>query len=146
MSIRAPRPIRAEYRRFYPIQTRWSDNDMYGHANNTIYYAWYDTAINAVMIESDGLDPWKGPILDYIVESGCRYHVAVGFPDVIEVGMRIRGMGNSSIRWECAIFRQGDPQAAADGHMIHVFVDRQSKRPSPIPPILRHSLESLVIG
>jgi acyl-CoA thioester hydrolase len=144
MSERRPRPGRADYLRFFPVQTRWTDNDMYGHANNALYYEWFDLAVNRLMIEEGGLDPTGGPVMDFVVESGCRYHEGVGFPEALEVGVRVGRLGNSSVRWECAVFRQGEALAAADGFFTHVFVDRAGKRPTPIPDRLRAAMERLI--
>ena len=113
---------------------------MYGHANNALYYVWFDSAVNLLMIEEGGLDPMGGPTLDFVVESGCRYHQGVGFPDALEVGVKVATLGNSSIRWECAVFRKDERTAVADGFFIHVFVDRATRRPVPIPAPLRKAM------
>ncbi|WP_027134746.1 acyl-CoA thioesterase [Geminicoccus roseus] len=143
MSKRAERPGRGDYRRFFPVQTRWTDNDMYGHANNALYYEWFDLAVNTLMMEEGGLDPMHGPVMDFVVESGCRYHEGVGFPDALEVGVRVGHLGNSSVRWECAIFRKGEQQASADGFFVHVFVGRSDQRPTAIPERLREAMRRL---
>lgn len=145
MSERPGRPQRSDYPRFFPVQTRWTDNDMYGHANNALYYEWFDLAVNTLMIGEGGLDPMGGPVMDFVVESGCRYHEGVGFPEALEVGVRVGRLGNSSVRWECAVFRQGQIQAAADGFFVHVFVDRTRRRPTPIPDPLREVMQRLVL-
>jgi acyl-CoA thioester hydrolase len=119
---------------------------MYGHANNALYYQWFDLAVNLLMIEEGGLDPMNGPVMDFVVESGCRYHEAVGFPDELDVGVRVSRLGTSSVRWECAIFRRGGEQAAADGFFVHVFVGRADQRPTPIPELLRAALLPLVVA
>ena len=135
---------RSQFRRFFPIQTRWTDNDMYGHANNALYYVWFDSAVNLFMIEEGGLDPMHGAVLDFVVESGCRYHQGVGFPDALEVGVMVTRLGNSSIRWGCGVFRAGEQLAAADGFFIHVFVDRATRRPVSIPTPLRKAMQRLM--
>jgi acyl-CoA thioester hydrolase len=144
LSGRPHRSVRGDFRRFFPIQTRWSDNDMYGHANNALYYQWFDLAVNKLMIEEGDLDPLHGPVMDFVVESGCRYHEAVGFPDALEVGVRIGRLGTSSVRWECAIFQEGHERAVAEGFFVHVFVMRTNRRPTPIPEQLRSILQPLV--
>jgi acyl-CoA thioester hydrolase len=144
VSERPRRPRRADYRRFVPVQTRWTDNDMYGHANNAVYYQWFDLAVNTLMMQDADLDPMHGPVMDFVVESGCRYHEGVAFPDELEVGVRVGRLGTSSVRWECAIFRKGEPQATADGFFIHVFVDRATQRPIPIAGRLREAMQLLV--
>ncbi|HWL71691.1 MAG TPA: thioesterase family protein [Geminicoccus sp.] len=144
MSERPRRTGRGDYVRFFPVQTRWTDNDMYGHANNALYYEWFDLAVNRLMMEEGGLDPTGGPVMDFVVESGCRYHEGVGFPDALEVGIRVGRLGTSSVRWECAVFHSGAPLAAADGFFVHVFVDRATRRPTPIPPPLRRVMEPLL--
>ena len=145
MSARPGPSRRDQYRRFFAVQTRWTDNDMYGHANNALYYEWFDLAVNQLMIAEGGLDPMGGPVMDFVVESGCRYHESVGFPDALEVGVRVGRLGNSSVRWECGVFREGAPLAAADGFFAHVFVDRSSRRPTAIPALLRQAMQPLVV-
>jgi acyl-CoA thioester hydrolase len=128
-----------------PIQTRWKDNDVYGHVNNVEYYSYFDTAINAWLIREGGLDIERGEIIGLCVESHCEFRAALTFPEVIEVGLRVGRLGKSSVRYELAIFREGGDEVTAEGHFVHVFVDRENRRPQPIPPQLRGALERLQV-
>jgi acyl-CoA thioester hydrolase len=127
------------------IQTRWKDNDVYGHVNNAEYYSYFDTAINAWLIREGGLDIEHGAIIGLCVESHCEFHAALAFPDTIEVGLRVGKLGRSSVRYELAIFRAGQNEVTAEGHFVHVFVDRESRRPTPIPEPVRGALERLMV-
>jgi len=135
---------RADYPHFLTIPTRWMDNDIYGHANNVIYYSYFDTVINKYLIEAGGLDIHDGGVIGIAVESLCRFHRPLVFPDLVEAGLRVGRLGTSSVRYEIGLFRAGDEPPAATGHFVHVFVERESRRPTPIPPPLRHALEKLV--
>ena len=137
-------PARADYRVFYPISTRWSDNDIYGHVNNVTYYSYFDTAANRYLIEEGGLDITDGTIVGYVVNSGCEYHAPLTYPEPIEAGLRVDRLGTSSVQYGLAIFRQGEDQAAAHGHFVHVFVDRAANSSVPIPAALRAALERLL--
>lgn len=137
-------PGRGDYKVFYPINTRWSDNDIYGHVNNVIYYAYFDTAANRYLIEEGGLDISDGSIVGYVVNSGCQYHSPITYPETIEAGVRVDRLGNSSVQYGIAIFRSGEEQAAAHGHFVHVFVDREADQSVPIPAGLREALERLL--
>ena len=117
---------------------------MYGHVNNAEYYSYFDTAINAWLIREGGLDIERGPVIGLCVESHCEFHSALTFPDQIEVGLRVGRLGKSSVRYELAIFRAGGDEVTAEGHFVHVFVDRDSRRPVPIPDNLRAALERLI--
>jgi acyl-CoA thioester hydrolase len=129
----------------FPIQTRWKDNDVYGHVNNVEYYSYFDTAINAWLIREGGLDIERGEIIGLCVESHCEYKAALTFPEVIEVGLRVGHLGKSSVRYELAIFREGSDEITAEGHFVHVFVERETRRPVPIPAQLRAALERLQV-
>jgi acyl-CoA thioester hydrolase len=142
---RPPRPDRSLYRWFKTVETRWEDNDLFGHVNNAVYYSYYDTAINRWLIDVGGFDPFTSPCLDFTVESGCRYHRSVAYPDILDVGIRVGRLGTSSVRWEMALFRIGEDEAAADGHFVHVFVDRTTQRPVAIPAELRRRLASITV-
>jgi acyl-CoA thioester hydrolase len=128
------------------IQTRWKDNDVYGHVNNVEYYSFFDTAINAWLIREGGLDIERGEVIGLCVESHCEFKAALTFPETIEVGLRVGRLGNTSVRYELGIFREGGDEVTAEGHFVHVFVDRDSRRPVPIPEPLRGALERLVAG
>jgi len=136
-------PTRSEYKVFYPITTRWSDNDIYGHVNNVTYYSYFDTAANRYLIEEGGLDISDGSIVGYVVNSGCEYHAPITYPESIEAGVRVDRLGNSSVQYGIAIFREGEQQAAAHGHFVHVFVAREENQSVPIPGNLRAALERL---
>ena len=136
-------PTRADYKVFYPINTRWSDNDIYGHVNNVVYYSYFDTAANRYLIEQGGLDISDGSIVGYVVSSGCEYHAPITYPEAVEAGLRVDRLGTSSVRYGLAIFREGSEQAAAHGHFVHVFVDRVADKSVPIPASLRQALARL---
>lgn len=136
-------PSRADYKVFYPISTRWSDNDIYGHVNNVTYYSYFDTAANRYLIEEGGLDIGDGSIVGYVVSSGCEYHAPITYPEPVEAGLRVDRLGNSSVQYGLAIFRQGDDEAVAHGHFVHVFVNRAENKSVPIPESLRTALEKL---
>ena len=136
-------PTRADYKVFYPISTRWSDNDIYGHVNNVVYYSYFDTVANRYLIEEGGLDISDGNIVGFVVNSGCQYHAAISYPESIEAGVRVDRLGNSSVQYGIAIFKQGLEQAVAHGHFVHVFVDRQANKSVPIPAPLRDALQRI---
>lgn len=142
---RPPPPTRDVFPFFATITTRWADNDVYGHANNVIYYSYFDTAIAQLLIGQGGLDPNAGPVIGLAVENGCRFHSSIGFPDVVHAGVGVARLGSSSVRYQIGIFRNDETTAAADGHFIHVFVDRQTQRPTPIPPGIRAVLAAHVM-
>jgi acyl-CoA thioester hydrolase len=134
---------RREFRHLHPISTRWDDNDVYGHVNNVRYFAFFDTAINAWLIREGGLDVERGDVIGVCAESHCAYTAAIAFPDAVEVGLRTAHLGTSSVRYELAVFRDGDEESAATGWFVHVFVDRATRRPVAIPALLRAALERL---
>jgi acyl-CoA thioester hydrolase len=135
---------RGDFALLNPLATRWSDNDIYGHVNNVVYYSWFDTSVNEVLISRGLLDPHGGAIIGLVVESGCRYHRPLAFPQRVEMGLRIGRLGTSSIRWEIGVFGGDAPEAAADGHFVHVHVDRETRRPVPLPDVWRAGLADLV--
>ncbi|HUW38520.1 MAG TPA: thioesterase family protein [Rhodocyclaceae bacterium] len=135
---------RGDYRHFLAIATRWLDNDVYGHVNNVVYYSYFDTVINEYLIRAGGLDIHHGSVVGYAVESACRFHRSFSFPDLIDAGLRVGELGNSSVRYEIALFRQDEDKAAATGHFVHVFVDRQTDKPTAIPPSIRACLERVL--
>jgi len=138
-----PKHLRSDYRHFQPITTRWHDNDIYGHVNNVTYYGFFDTAVNTYLIQQGGLDVHGGEVVGFVVSSSCDYFASISFPDLIEVGVRVARLGNSSVQYELAIFRQGEHEACAAGRFVHVFVRRDDNRPTPIPERLRGALEAL---
>ncbi len=134
---------RSAYPTFRPITTRWMDNDVYGHVNNVVYYSWFDTAINAWLIEQGVLDIHTGAAIGLVVESGCHYFAPLSFPQTIEAGIRVAQLGRSSVRYEVGLYAQGEALAAAQGHFVHVYVDRQTRRSVPLPLPLRAALATL---
>jgi acyl-CoA thioester hydrolase len=147
MSERAPADRRAAYPHFARITTRWLDNDAYAHVNNVVYYAFFDTAVNELLIRSDVLDVRRGPIIGFVVETQCRFFTPLAFPDRIDAGVRVARIGTSSVRYEVGIFRNDDETAAAQGYFVHVYVDRASNRPVPaLPQALREVLQPLLVG
>ena len=138
-----PQP-RTAYPVFRTISTRWMDNDLYGHVNNVVYYSWFDTAVNAHLIEQGVLDIHAGQTIGLVVETQCNYFSPLAFPQTVEAGIRVARMGGSSVRYEVGLFAQGEPLSAAAGHFIHVYVDRATRRPAPLPAPLRGVLQSLL--
>src|SRR5687768_8187583 len=139
-----PRAGRDEYPHYLALPTRWIDNDVYGHVNNALYYAFFDTAINQYLITEGGPDIARDPVIGFAAETHRRFLRPVAFPQVLGVGLRVARLGNSSVRYELAIFAAGEAEAAAIGYFVHVFVDRASGRPVPVPAPLRAALERLV--
>jgi len=140
-----PQHLRRDYPHFQPITTRWHDNDIYGHVNNVTYYSYFDSAVNAYLIEVGGLDIHNGEVVGFVVSSSCDYFASIAFPERIEIGLRVAKLGNSSVQYELAVFKQGEDQACAAGRFVHVFVERASNRPLPIPERLRTALAALQI-
>ena len=134
---------RTAYVHFRPITTRWMDNDVYGHVNNVIYYSYFDTVINEYLIRAGGLDIHDGSVVGYAVETTCRFHRSFSFPDTIDAGLRVGHLGNTSVRYEIGLFRQGEDKPAATGHFVHVFVARETNKPTAIPAGIRVCLEAL---
>ncbi|CAO4144859.1 acyl-CoA thioesterase [Methylorubrum extorquens] len=140
-----PRDTRAAYPRLVPLTTRWCDNDVYGHVNNVVYYAFFDTAVNGILVEAGALDIARSPVIGLVVETGCRYFAPVAFPDRITAGVRVAHLGRTSVRYEIAIFREDEAEAAAQGYFVHVYVDRETRRPVPLPERLRAVLAELAV-
>ncbi|OIQ43598.1 MAG: thioesterase [Roseobacter sp. MedPE-SWde] len=140
----APITTRADYLDFYPLQTRWMDNDAYGHMNNVVHYSLFDTAVNGWLIERGLLDPRTSETYGLVVESGCKYHDEMGFPDRVTAGLRVARLGSSSIKYEVALFRNDENRATAEGFFIHVYVNRETHRPSPIEDERRVAFQSLM--
>ena len=144
-SPQRPQPEhRTAYRAFQPISTRWSDNDLYGHVNNVVYYSWFDTAVNGLLIERSVLDLLHGGVMGYVVETGCNYFSPLAFPQIVVVGIRVASIGFSSVRYELAVFpADASLPCAARGHFVHVYVARATRRPTALPLELQHVLETL---
>lgn len=134
---------RADYRHLASVQTRWMDNDVYGHVNNVTYYSYFDTAVNQYLIERGVLDIHNGDVVGLVVDTGCSYFRSIAFPDRLQIGVRVAKLGNSSVRYEVAVFREEDEVICAAGHFVHVYVDRESGRPVPIPDNTREALAAL---
>lgn len=134
---------RASYGHFLAIPTRWMDNDVYGHVNNVVYYSFFDTVINEYLIRAGGLDIDAGPVIGFAVDTACRFHRPLTFPETVDAGLRVAHLGTSSVRYEVGLFAAGSDAPSADGHFVHVFVDRQSLRPSPIPDGVRAALAQI---
>ena len=139
-------PRRARYPAFLAIPTRWMDNDCYGHVNNVVYFSYFDTVVNEHLIRAAGLDIDAGPAIGLVVETSCRYYKPLAFPDVIDAGLCVTKLGNSSVSYEIALFRQHEDEPAATGHFVHVWVDRAQRRPTPIPARVRTALTTLVVA
>jgi len=137
---------RANYRSFLAIPTRWMDNDVYGHVNNVTYYSYFDTAVNEHLIRVGGLDIEGATVIGLVVETSCRFHKPLTFPGIVEAGLRVAKLGNSSVKYEIGLFRQGEDEPAASGHFVHVWVDRATRRPTSVPATVRVALQTLVVS
>ncbi|AHI64405.1 acyl-CoA thioesterase [Burkholderia thailandensis] len=145
MSSTKPVPLpRSAYRHFLPITTRWMDNDVYGHVNNVVYYSYFDTVVNEYLIRRGALDVERGETIGLVVETQCNYFAPLVFPQCVEAGLRVARLGSSSVRYEIGLFAHGEASAAAQGHFVHVYVDRATRRPVPLPEPLRAALAPLV--
>ena len=139
-----PQPSpRSAYRAFRTIGTRWMDNDAYGHVNNVVYYSWFDTVVNAHLIDKGVLDVQHGAVIGLVVETHCNYFSSIEFPRSVDAGLRVAHVGRSSVRYEVGLFAQGEPLTAAKGHFIHVYVDRATRQPTSLPESLKAVLDAL---
>ncbi|ENW20039.1 acyl-CoA thioesterase [Acinetobacter haemolyticus] len=136
---------REQFKFFFNIQTRWADNDIYGHVNNVTYYSYFDTAANSLLIQKTGFDIHNSEIIGLVVDSACSFLQELSFPEIIEVGVAIGKIGNSSLRYELAIFKQHQILAAAQGHFVHVFVDRENRKSTAIPQNMREVLNQYLL-
>lgn len=136
---------RDAYRYFRDITTRWMDNDVYAHVNNVVYYSWFDTVVNGWLLENELLDLVQSPTIGLVVETRCSYFSSIAFPDLVRAGLRVAHLGTSSVTYEVGLFANDDQQAAAHGHFVHVYVDRSTRRPVPLPARLRQALETLLV-
>ena len=140
-----PQPLPAsDFVHFADITTRWIDNDVYGHVNNVVYYEFFDTVVNGYLIAQGALDITHGAVIGLVVETQCNYFKPVAFPDRLRAGLRVASLGTSSVRYEVGIFRNDDYTAAAQGHFVHVYVDRATGKPVPLPAALKKALAPLV--
>src|SRR5438105_14890430 len=135
---------RGDFAYFVELVPRGADNHVYGHVNNATYYSYFDTLVNRMLVERNLLDPAKSGAIGVVVETGCRFFASVSFPDVIDAGLRVASIGNSSVRYEIALFRHVEKEPAATGHFVHVYVDRTARRPVPVPAEVRAGLEPLL--
>lgn len=143
-SLRPQAEPRSAYAAWRHITTRWSDNDMYGHVNNVVYYSWFDTAVNGLLIERGVLDLQAGSVIGLVIETHCNYFAPLAFPQDVVAGVRVAQIGASSVRYEIGLFASDEQQlCAAKGHFVHVYVDRLTRRPTPLPAELRRVLETL---
>ncbi|HEX5683168.1 MAG TPA: thioesterase family protein [Ideonella sp.] len=136
---------RSAYCVFRTIGTRWMDNDAYGHINNVVYYSFFDTAVNGYLIEADALQIETSPVIGLVIETRCNYFAPLAFPQAVEAGLRVAHVGRSSVRYEVGLFGADEPLTAAAGHFIHVYVDRATRRPTPLPPALLAALAPLKV-
>jgi acyl-CoA thioester hydrolase len=136
--------LRDDYPSFLAIPTRWMDNDIYGHVNNVTYYSYFDTVVNEHLVRAAGLDIRASPAIGVVAETSCRFHKPLSFPDVLDAGLRVSKLGNSSVTYEIGLFRRGDDEPAATGHFVHVWVDRATRRPTPVPQEVRAALAPLL--
>ncbi len=138
-----PEP-KSAYKAFRNIATRWSDNDLYGHVNNAVYYSWFDTAVNGLLIEQGAIDIHAGPVIGLVVETQCNYFAPLAFPQALVAGIRVAHIGSSSVRYEMGLFAADDDNVcAAKGHFIHVYVDHITRKPVALPAQLLSVLETL---
>lgn len=135
---------RAQYRHFRAIPTRWMDNDVYAHVNNVVYYSFFDTAVNQYLIEQGVLDIERSNIIGLVVETKCNYFVPVTFPDIVHAGLRVEKLGNSSVRYGIGLFRNDDQDSAAQGHFVHVYVDRHTRKAATVPDDMRAALQRIL--
>jgi acyl-CoA thioester hydrolase len=145
VDTRTPPARRADFVHWSTVGTRWHDNDVYGHVNNVVYYSYFDTVVNAYAVSRGGLDIHAGEAIGIVVESDCRYHAPLSFPETVDAGLRVDRIGRSSIRYSIGLFTAGQDAAAADGHFVHVMVDRRTRRPVEVPQQLRRSLLEISI-
>jgi acyl-CoA thioester hydrolase len=142
MSRPSPHQL-TDYAHSQPITTRWMDNDAYGHVNNVVYFSYFDTVVNSWLIARGALDIEKGAVIGLVVETGCQFFASLAYPETVTAGLRVAHVGRSSVRYEFALFGQGSRTAAAQGHFVHVYVDRGTRRPVELPAALRSALEPL---
>jgi acyl-CoA thioester hydrolase len=136
-------PRRTAFRTLYPMPTRWMDNDQYGHVNNVAYYSYFDSAVNGFLLEATGTDTRELPAIGIVAETSCRFLREVSFPELLHIGLKVEKLGTSSVIYQLAVFRGDDADASAVGRFVHVYVDATTRRPVPVPPVIRSALEKL---
>jgi len=144
MADRKPLRLRKHYRAWRNISTRWMDNDVYGHVNNVVYYSWFDTAVNAWLVEQGLLNIEAGDLIGLVAETGCTYARPVAFPAEVQAGISVSRIGNTSVRYDIGLFLAGQPEPAAEGFFIHVYVDRGTRKPVPVPDNWRGKLQTIL--
>lgn len=137
---------RQDFHFFVSITTRWSDNDIYGHINNVVYYSFFDTAVNTFLIQYAGLDIHHGQTIGLVVDSGCSYFAPLAYPEGISAGIRVLRLGHSSVKYQVGLFREDEAQASAQGHFVHVYVDRISRQAHALPERMRQALQTLIVS
>ena len=136
---------RADFGHFLAIGTRWRDNDAYGHVNNVVYYSYFDTVVNEHLVAVGGLDVQHAPVIGVVVETRCRFHKELSFPETIDAGIRVTRLGRTSVVYEIGLFRQGETAPAASGRFVHVYIDRATREPVPVPASIRQALTPLLV-
>jgi acyl-CoA thioester hydrolase len=140
------RDQRADYRYFLAIPTRWMDNDVYGHVNNVTYYSYFDTVVNEHLVRAGGLDFHRAPAIGLVVETSCRFHRPLSFPQTVDAGLRVAKLGTTSVTYDIGLFGAEDETPAATGRFVHVWVERATQKPTPVPERIRAALSPLVIS
>jgi acyl-CoA thioester hydrolase len=143
--MRAEAKKRSDFKHFHTITTRWMDNDAYGHVNNVVYYSWFDTVVNQFLVANGVLDIEHSKVIGLVIETQCNYFASVAFPERVTAGLCVTKLGNSSVRYEVGIFREDEESASAQGHFVHVYVDRETRRPSAIPDAMRGLLQTITV-
>jgi acyl-CoA thioester hydrolase len=143
MHSAAPIPNRVDFKVLRPMQTRWMDNDHYGHVNNVAYYSYFDSAVNGYLMDATRTDTRDLPAIGIVAETGCKFLKEISFPDMLHIGLGLEKLGNSSVIYQLAVFRGEDEQPSALGRFVHVYVDEETRKPVPIPSIIRAALEKL---
>lgn len=138
-----PRSSKDDYQYWIDIQTRWNDNDMYGHINNAVYYTWFDTLVNSFLIEQGVLDPAKSKVIGLVVDTGCQYYAPLSYPETVTAGLRAAKIGTSSVRYEIGLFKEGATEVCAEGHFVHVYVNAKTRKPKPVSSKMRACLETI---
>lgn len=143
MPLTTPAVQRQDFKVLRPMQTRWIDNDHYGHVNNVAYYSYFDSAVNGYLMDATSSDTRELSAIGIVAETSCRFLKEISFPDLLHIGLRLAKLGNSSVVYELAVFRGNDTEPSAIGRFVHVYVDEKNRRPVPIPPVIRAALEKL---
>lgn len=143
MPLTTPAVQRQDFKVLRPMQTRWIDNDHYGHVNNVAYYSYFDSAVNGYLMDATSSDTRELSAIGIVAETSCRFLKEISFPDLLHIGLRLAKLGNSSVVYELAVFRGNDTEPSAVGRFVHVYVDEKNRRPVPIPPVIRAALEKL---